>query len=761
MKYPTLLFALIGSANLYAEPDLTQPRKQPAPDAAPPTSITTSDAFSTEMSPKAINNVANAVADWQIANPYKRPDWDWTEGALWTGLTAHAEWTQDPKYTNYLKTVSQDLEFQLGPRRDFGDDHCVGQLHLWHYLRDEIPAQLEPTQDLMTDYITRPHDETLLWVNHVHMREWAWCDALFMSPPTLATLHAATGDIRYMDSMDKLFWKTSDYLYNKKEQLFFRDSTFFEKKERNGENVYWSRGNGWVFAGLPHILMHMPADYPTRQKYVDLFKEMAAKLKSIQLKDGSWRPSLLDPDSFPSPETSGTAFFAYGFMWGINNGILDEKDYLEASNKAWTRLVQNVHPDGKLGYIQPIGADPRQTTYDDTAVYGVGGFLQLAYEFQKYFVLKDAKTASIALKNPTNSVRLNEVIEIPWENITSKLPEASVKNFTIRDTVRGDFLPVQFIDADKNSIPEAVLTQCDFTPLENRTLQLVQSNEKNGKIYMPKAAQSTTTARAVPERKDDFAWENDRVAFRAYGPALEVENAKGGIDVWTKSVRTRIVDQWYRKNDYHKDNGTGLDGYKVGPGLGSGGLGFVHSKGKLHTGSVYEKAEVLENGPIRLKFKLTYPAIDFDGVKVTQTSVITMQSGTHAFHVDASFQVDGDAEKAKGIRPVMGLSTRAKGETPIMLTDQILAYADPVMEKDGNGTITTFLIKESDAASKKPKMQVKTGHFVRDLAKDLTQPVSYYTGAIWNKLYSSEQRDINLLLIDELHQARYPIRIVK
>lgn len=699
--------------------------KQPPRGAPAPKEIISSDAFSAEVTPAAILNVSNAVADWQIANPYKRADWDWTEGALWTGLTAHAEATGDQKYTDYLKTVSQGLQYKLGPRKGFGDDHCVGQLHLWHYLRDQLPAQIKPTQEILNQYIAIPHDEPLLWVNHIHMREWAWCDALYMAPPTLATLHAATGDIRYLDVMDELYWKTTDYLYNPKEQLYYRDSTFFERKEENGENVYWSRGNGWVFAGLAHILMHMPEDYPSRPKYIKLFQDMAGKLKSLQLKDGSWRPSLLDPESFPSPETSGTAFFAYGFIWGINNGILSEKEYLAPTLKSWDRLVKNVHENGKLGYIQPIGADPRQTTFDDTAVYGVGGFLQLAYELQKHLIIKDSKINTLTLTNPSNKVRLNQTVEIPWATVKAKLPTATAENIAIRDSIRGDFLPIQVIDENKDGTPEALLTTCDFTPSEKRSVQLL-STGKNKPATQP----NPTTARFVPERKDDFAWENDRIAFRAYGPALAAENAKAGIDVWTKSVRTPVVNAWYEKGDafYHKDNGTGLDGYKVGDALGCGGTGFLDAKGTLHTGSVYAKSEVLESGPVRLKFKLTYPTITIGEAKITQQNTITMNTGTHAFHVTAKFRTEGDT---KGIRPVAGLATRGEKQNPSTFTGQILAYSDPVMDKDGNGLITTFIINNSDASNGYAK---KPNHLLKVLAPDLTQPVNYHAGAIWNKI---------------------------
>ncbi len=712
--------------------------------------IESSDAFSPNIAKPEIIKVTNAVADWQIANPYERKDWDWTEGALWTGLFAHVQSTQEAKYLNYLKGVSEGLKYGLGPRLEFGDDHCVAQLHLWHYLRDELPQQLGPSEKVLNDFISRPHTEDLLWVNHIHLREWAWCDSLYMAPPSLAAMHAATGDIRYLDVMDELYWKTTDYLYNPEEQLFFRDSTYFKKKEKNGENVYWSRGNGWVFAGLCHILQHMPADYPSRPRYVKLFKEMAGKLKSLQLDDGSWHASLLDPDSFPAPETSGTAFFAYGFAWGVNNGILPKDPYLPAAQKAWDRLVKNVHADGKLGYIQPIGADPRQTTFDDSSVYGVGGFLQLGHELLKQLILQDAKVSTIKAKNPSHLVRLNTPVTLDWALVKSQLSGVTADNFAVRDQVRGYFLPSQVIDTDLDGTPDQAVFIADFTPAETRDFQLIQLGKTR-----PAKPLNPTTARFVPERKDDFAWENDRVAFRAYGPALAVEKARGGFDVWTKSVRTPIVDTWYRNDDYHSDNGTGLDGYKVGETLGCGGLGYLDSKGKLHTSPVFEKFEVIDQGPAVLRFKLTYPELEIDGAKIRETRVISMPLGTHAFEVQSSFEVEGDA---KGIRPVAGLAKRTPKGRPSAFSGQLMGYWDPVMNQDGNGHIGTFLINNKDAKNGHVN---QPDHLLKVLASDLSHPVTYHAGAMWSKVEQLDPESFNIHLNATADKILRPIEMIK
>lgn len=179
------------------------------------------------------------------------------------------------------------------------------------------------------------------------------------------------------------FKATTDYLYDKEEDLYYRDSNYFTKKEANGAKVFWGRGNGWVFAGLPIIIRELPSKYEHRDYFVNIYKEMAAKLLSLQSPDGFWHASLLDPGSYPNPEMSATAFFVYGMAWGVNNGVLERAKYLPAIIKGWKSMVSSVWPDGKVGFIQPIGADPKSVTRDMTEVYGVGGFLMAGAEITR------------------------------------------------------------------------------------------------------------------------------------------------------------------------------------------------------------------------------------------------------------------------------------------------------------------------------------------------------------------------------------------
>jgi rhamnogalacturonyl hydrolase YesR len=333
-----------------------------------------------------IKKIMVRVADWQIAHPPKN-GWDhspdrWVMGALYAGMFPWSEVAGDDKYLNYLKAQSETNGWKLGPAQNYADDHCVGALYVELYNKEKDPKMIAALKAQFDEIIKKQSAQTqpagAAWKG-----PWSWCDALFMAPPVWAGLSAVTGDLKYLDYMDKEWWSTAGHLYDKDEQLYFRDSDFFGKKESNGKKVFWGRGNGWVLAGLARVLQFMPQDYPTRGKYVTQFQEMSAKIASLQQDDGLWRASLLDPQRYPVKETSASGFYCFGLAWGINQGLLDRTTYLPRVVKAWNAMVGCVHADGKLGNVQPIGADPQKVTDDMTEVYGVGAFLLAGTEMLK------------------------------------------------------------------------------------------------------------------------------------------------------------------------------------------------------------------------------------------------------------------------------------------------------------------------------------------------------------------------------------------
>jgi rhamnogalacturonyl hydrolase YesR len=252
------------------------------------------------------------------------------------------------------------------------------------YLRDRDQEMLAPTRERLDFILAKPATNSLDFKSRDAQNRWAWCDALFMGPPVWARMFAATHDERYLEFMDREWKATSDKLYDPTEHLYFRDSTFFEKCEANGKKVFWSRGNGWVLAGLARVMEVMPPDYPHRKFYEQQFKEMAARIASLQPADGLWQPSLLDPESYPLPETSGSGFFTFGMAWGINHGLLPRAQFEPVVRKGWNALVQSVTPEGKLEHVQPVGSDPKKFDPTHSDVYGVGAFLLAGSEMYRF-----------------------------------------------------------------------------------------------------------------------------------------------------------------------------------------------------------------------------------------------------------------------------------------------------------------------------------------------------------------------------------------
>ena len=170
-------------------------------------------------------------------------------------------------------------------------------------------------------------------------QRWCWCDALFMAPASWMAASRITGDPRYREYADTEYWATKDYLFDRGEHLFFRDSRFFSQRGSHGEKNFWGRGNGWVFAGLINILRELPRDHPNRKRYEALFIQMANKLLTRQRSDGFWATSLMAPPELSAAESSSTAFFTYGMASGVNLGLLNGERFATAAMRGWNALA--------------------------------------------------------------------------------------------------------------------------------------------------------------------------------------------------------------------------------------------------------------------------------------------------------------------------------------------------------------------------------------------------------------------------------------
>lgn len=566
-------------------------------------------------------------ADWQLANPSGTEIRDWIIAPLYDGLLRTSSMTGDPVYLAAVVRMGRQAGWTPSNRIYHADDHAVGHAWLDIYQMDKSRSErLAPMRDRMSHVISNPVTEQLAHGSKPKTRgvtvsdRWTWCDALYMAPPTLARLHSATGDRKYLDFLDAEFQYTYDHLYDPAEKLFFRDATFFEKKAPNGKKTFWSRGNGWVYGGLALMLEHLPKNHPKRGFYETLFKEMTTAILAAQQPDGLWRPSLLDPLEVPEGETSGSGFFTFGLAWGVHDGLLDRNIHLPIITRAWNGLLTRIQENGLVGYVQPVGAAPDHLEAGSTQDYGTGAFLLAGSEIIRLLGTKPA----------------------------------------------------------------------DGPALLKAAEKILEEDTK------PRAY-----ARLVPERMDDLAWENDKVAFRVYGPALRSGPEDSGIDVWCKRVARPVIDKWYfnelkRGLSYHKDHGEGLDAYKVGDARGCGGLG-LWIDGKLITSDTYRNAEILWTAPDVAEFHTVYQyPVKLSGKPLLEYRVTRLRLGERLCEITATFSTQPN-QRFRNVKPgikmphevAIGLNTQDKAASVTFRGESgmIAIYEKLAGERFGTGVI--------------------------------------------------------------------------
>ena len=219
---------------------------------------------------------------------------------------------------------------------------------------------------------------------------WWWSDGLYMVMPVMTKMYHVTGNQKYLDKLYEYIQFSDSIMYDAEEGLYYRDAKYVYPKHKsvNGKKDFWARGDGWVLAGLAKVLKDLPKEFKHYDFFVDKYVRMAKAVADIQQPGGYWTRSMMDPEHAPGPETSGTAFFTYGLLWGVNNGYLDEATYMPVIKNAWNYLKKTaLQKDGRVGYVQPIGekAIPGQIVdANSTANFGVGAFLLAACEYVRY-----------------------------------------------------------------------------------------------------------------------------------------------------------------------------------------------------------------------------------------------------------------------------------------------------------------------------------------------------------------------------------------
>lgn len=235
----------------------------------------------------------------------------------------------------------------------------------------------------------------------------------------------------------------------------------------------------------------------------------------------------------------------------------------------------------------------------------------------------------------------------------------------------------------------------------------------------------TVFGRHVPERKDDFAWENDRVAYRMYGPALEADGeVSSGIDVWSKSTSDLVIDDWYSKGDYHNNHGQGGDFYKVGPSRGCGGIAVYH-QGALFPSRNWTAYRILDQDPDRLTFQLDYDSWEVDGRFFKETKTISLAEGSNMNHIESVFS----SSNGSSFTVAIGIVLR-EGDGAVLEMDKqrgTIIYWEPETE---HGHIGCAIAVDPDRLV---DMFEKDGHAIALINAEVGTPIVYYAGSCWSK----------------------------
>ena len=523
----------------------------------------------------------------------------WDNAAYHTGNMEAYYLTGNEDYLNYSLAWAENNEWQGAKstdksewRKDYGENDK-------HVLFGDWQICFQTYCDL---YNILPDDNRIKRAREVMEYEmstpdvdyWWWADGLYMVMPVMTKLYKITGNSLYLDKLYQYITYSDSIMLDRDENLYYRDGRYVypEHKTEAGKKDFWARGDGWVVAGCAKVLKDLPKDCKYRPFFEEKFKKLCAAVASLQQPDGYWTRSMMDPDQAPGCETSGTAFFAYGLIWGINNGYLDEATYMPVFDKAWTYLSKTaLQKDGSVGYIQPIGdrAIPGQVIdAKSTFNFGVGAFLLAACEYVRYLEAPQNedraywtglayKLAYPVLSNMAKGeLRKNMEVEVsptwdgrdigvtymecfgrlmagiaPWLS----LPDDSTDEGKIRKELRELALKSYANAVDPDS-PDYLLWRKEGQPLVDAAYVAESFLRAYDQLWVP--LDETTKARYVEEftqmRRVDPPYTN----WLLFSSTIESFLAKAGAphDDYRVNSAIRKMEEWYTGDGWYSDGPT-------------------------------------------------------------------------------------------------------------------------------------------------------------------------------------------------------------
>ena len=720
----------------------------------------------------------------QMVSPKTRSFWD--DAAYHTGnmeawrLTGRADWLEYSdkwaRHNRWQGATGNDRSRWRTSYRRYGEgkDHVLfadWQICFQTFLdlADAVPATHKTQRTLeVIDFQTAQPQKDYWW----------WVDALYMGAPIFTKLYKKTGRTLYLDAMTRYYQYTDSLLWDPEAKLYYRDGKYVypAHKTDNGGKDFWARGNGWALASLAKILQDMPRDYRHRPFFVQRFQQLAEGVKSTQQAEGYWTRSMADAEQVPGYETSGTAFFCYGLLWGINNGLLPSEIYEPVADKAWHYLINiALQPDGTVGYVQPIGeraVKGQKLTPGSMTNFGTGAFLLAACERVRF---EDGKRATrplqVTVSNESDEQR-QEVVELDATTVYQRLGISGGRQFRVVNAL-GQEVPSQL------SYDGKILIEAAVRPHSSATFTI--------EVGTPRVWPAVAYGRMVPERMDDLAWENDRAIYRLYGPALQRSGERAyGNDMWLKNTPDLEMERrfWLEQTTYprinqlrregrrdeanrllqsisfHVDHGRGHDCYKVGPSLGCGTPAIMLGD-EIVFPYCYKEYRLLDNGPLRFTVELRYHTTVVQGDSITECRLLTLDKGSSFNRQTVWYE-----GASRPLDVASGCVVHTEDTQSVVIGSDFVQYADPTDNPAGqnfqiyvgvlfpeNGT-ETKLVENTDHAD---------GIFGHALcihrALQPGEHITYYWGAAWSKYDCPSQQQWQMLIDRQRRTQQHPLTV--
>ena len=571
-----------------------------------------------------------------------------------------------------------------------------------------------------------------------------------------------TGNEQYLDQLYANYKYADDLMWDKESHLYFRDGKYIYPAHKTdlGKKDFWARGDGWVLAGLAKVLADMPADYKHRSFFVERFQQLAEAVAACQQKEGYWTRSILDPEQAVGPETSGTAFFTYGLLWGMNHGLLDKAKYQPVTDLAWKYLTTvALQADGSVGYVQPIGEKAikgQQLTAANTANFGTGAMLLAACEKVRFddascALAADATPITITVSNPSGMQR-QEVVELDAASVFQRLGISGGRQFVVKNALG-------FEVAYQLTYDGKLLIEACVAPKGQASYTITKGE--------PSVFVNTCYGRMYPERVDDIAWENDRGAYRCYGLALQRSGEDAfGNDVWVKNTPDLVVESRYynelvNKLSYHVDRGHGLDCYKVGPTLGCGTPALINGDDIIFP-YCWKEYELLDNGPLRFTVRLKYnPSQYGNDDNVVENRILSIDKGSNFNKMTVWYDgLTAPADVASGV------VIHTEDTESVVLGKNYVQYADPTDNPKGQNFQIYVAAIFPDGVDQTRKVMYENpvrgnaGHAL-GIKKGIKagEKFTYYFGSSWSKYDCRTQKEWQQRIDNFIEVGNYKLEV--